>query len=109
MDSQRNSNVSLIKQQNEEMEHLERLENERKNKEKEDKLRIEREKEEKIKKEREIERLKKEKLNALPVEPSANDPNSTHIIFRYPDGNRRQERRFLKSDSVKVSNSILIF
>ncbi len=30
----------------------------------------------------------------LPLEPSQNDTNSTLILFRFPDGVSRKERRF---------------
>ena len=100
------SNVTLIKQQNEEMEYLERIENEKKIREMEEKSKIEKEKELKRKKEEELEKIKKEKLNSLPAEPSCDNPSSTYIIFRYPDGSRRQERRFLKTDKIQV---ILLF
>lgn len=101
--SLRESNVDLIQKQKEEMEHLERLENARKAKEREDQLRAEREKEEKKKKEEELQNLMKQKQKSLPPEPSADDPNSSYIIFRYPDGSRRAERRFLKTHTVKVT------
>jgi hypothetical protein len=38
----------------------------------------------------------------LPEEPAEGDPEVTTVVFRYPDGNRRAERRFLKSNKVKV-------
>ena len=47
-------------------------------------------------------KLKKEKEKIVAKEPDADDPNATLIIFRYPDGNQRTERRFLKSDKIKV-------
>ncbi len=96
------SNVSLIQQQKEEMEELERMDNEAKMKEKEEKLRIEREIKEKKEKEEMLEKIKQEKMKSLPPEPSADDVNSTHIIFRYPDGSRRQERRFMKTEKLRV-------
>lgn len=94
--------ASLIAQQKEEIENLERMENEKKKVE-EERIRKEKlEKEEKVKREQEILNKKIEKEKQLPEEPAQGDPNSTHIIFRYPDGARRKERRFLKTDAVKI-------
>lgn len=50
----------------------------------------------------EKESLKNSKLKTLPIEPSADNPESTQIIFRYPDMSSRCERRFLKSDKVRL-------
>jgi hypothetical protein len=47
--------------------------------------------------------LVKQKVKSLPQEPAENDPNSTLIIFRYPDGDRRAERRFLKTEKIQVN------
>jgi hypothetical protein len=94
--------ASLIQQQKEEIENLERMENEKKKLE-EERLRKEQlEKEEKLRREQEILNKKIEKEKQLPEEPVQGDPNSTHIIFRYPDGARRKERRFLKTDKVQI-------
>ena len=47
--------------------------------------------------------LKAEKAKrTLPEEPSKDDPNSTSIVFRYPDGEKRIERRFLKTNKVQI-------
>ncbi len=94
--------VSLIQQQKEEIEHLEKMENDKKRMEVERIKREEKEKEEKLRKEQEIINKKIEKQKQLPEEPTGDNKNSTHIIFRYPDGTRRKERRFLKSDKVQV-------
>ena len=34
-------------------------------------------------------------------EPSEEDPNATMICFRYPDGKKRKDRRFLKSHTIQ--------
>lgn len=96
------ANATLIQQQKQEIENLERMENDKKKKEIEEKLKIQREIEEKKRLEEEKEKLKLEKKKMLAEEPSESDPQSTLIIFRYPDGNRRAERRFLKSDKIEV-------
>jgi hypothetical protein len=97
------TNADLISQQKEEIAQLEKLEEERKKKEREDKIRLEREIEEKKKKAEEMEQLKLKKIKSLPPEPESENPESSLIIFRYPDGNRRIERRFLKSEKVNVN------
>jgi hypothetical protein len=95
--------ASLIEQQKQEIEYLERLENEKKQREIEERIKAEKELEEQKRKELERESLKMQKLNSLPPEPETENPDSTFIIFRYPDGYRRAERRFLKSDPIKVN------
>ena len=35
-------------------------------------------------------------------EPDDNDPNACHIIFRYPDGAKTNERRFFKNEKVEI-------
>jgi len=96
------ANATLIQQQKQEIENLERMENEKKKKDIEDKLKIQREMEEKRRLEEEKEKLKLEKKKMLSEEPSETHPQATLIIFRYPDGNRRAERRFLKSERIEV-------
>jgi hypothetical protein len=98
-----NNRVDLIQQQKEELEYLERLEEEKKRKERDSKLKAQEEEEMKRKMEEEKEAKKKEKIKSLPPEPEAGNPDSTFIIFRYPDGDRRAERRFLKTDKIQVS------
>ena len=34
-------------------------------------------------------------------EPSEEDPNATMICFRYPDGKKRKDQRFLKSHTIQ--------
>ena len=48
--------------------------------------------------EREAERCK----NFLLKEPDENDPNACHIIFRYPEGSKTNERRFFKNEKVEI-------
>ncbi len=88
------------------MEQLEKMENDKKRLEREQREREIREKEEKKKREEELEKLKSQKIKSLPNEPEQGNLNATHIILRYPDGNRRAERRFLKTDTIQVKNDI---
>lgn len=119
MDLEDDSHSSIIKKQQMELNQLERQESEKikaKKREEEDKFRkakeeqqrIEREKKEereKIEREKIEEKLKLEKLskkkNLLPEEPQSGDPESTLMVFRYPDGEGRAERRFSKKNKVK--------
>jgi len=48
-----------------------------------------------------LKKIKVEKQKALADEPASDNPDSAFIIFRYPDGDRRAERRFLKSHTVQ--------
>ena len=38
----------------------------------------------------------------LPEEPEENDPNVCIIMFKYPNGEKNIEKRFLKSDKIIV-------
>ena len=51
----------------------------------------------KKKEEKELEEAKKKVVE----EPSEDNPNATTISFRYPDGEKRKDRRFLKSHTIK--------
>jgi len=73
---------------------------------KEEELEKEKKKEEKRKKEEEIKMKeivdKAEEAKAKIVdEPNEDDPNSTIICFRYPDGEKTKNRRFLKSNTIQ--------
>jgi cyclin-dependent kinase regulatory subunit CKS1 len=46
---------------------------------------------------KQIEEMKKK----IKPEPNKNDPNSTLIVLRYPNGEQRVERRFLKTDIIQ--------
>jgi hypothetical protein len=101
------SHSSIIRKQNEELRRLEQEEENKKRRIKfEEDLRKQKEKEEKdnLKKKMEEQQrtrnMKLFKLKQLPAEPSADDKNSTHIMFRLPDGIHRVERRFLKKDTI---------
>jgi len=49
-----------------------------------------------------MEEQRKRKEKTLTPEPKENDINSSKICFRYPDGDRRVERRFYKTEKVKI-------
>ena len=84
----------ILNQQKFEMEELERkvrLKNEQINKEKKEQESIE----------KEIEAKAKDALTKLLEEPDVNNPDVTTICFRYPDGERTKNRRFLKSYKIQ--------
>ena len=84
----------ILNQQKFEMEELERkvrLKNEQINKEKKEQESIE----------KEIEAKAKDALTKLLEEPDVNNPDVTTICFRYPDGERTKNRRFLKSNKIQ--------
>ena len=85
----------ILKKQEEEMKSLERQEEEKKRKKKEEE---ERKKREEIEEKNKIENL----LRQLPEEPSDDDPNKCTIMFRFPDGEKTVERKFLKTDKISL-------
>ena len=56
--------------------------------------------EEELKKKEEEKKLIEAKKKIVD-EPSEDDPNATTISFRYPDGEKRKDRRFLKSHTIQ--------
>ena len=95
------TDAEILNQQNYDMEVLER-EVQRK----EDELKKEKMDEEKRKKEeeikiKEIEDKAEEAKKKIVDEPNENDPESTEICFRYPDGEKTKNRRFLKTHTIQ--------
>ena len=89
------SDGEILKKQEEEMKSLERIEEEKIKKKK-------REEEEKIKKEKEEQNQKEFFTKQLPEEPSDDDPNKCTIMFRFPDGEKTVQRKFLKTDKISL-------
>ena len=84
----------ILNQQKYEMEELERkaqIKDEQLNKEKNEQELIE----------KEIEKKAKEALKKIVEEPDKDNPDATTICFRYPDGERSKNRRFLKSNNIQ--------
>jgi hypothetical protein len=107
-DYEDSSHGSLINKQREELRRLEKEEEEKNKKLKlEQEIKLQKEKEDRLAHEKKLEEerllasMKLVKRKQLPVEPPATEPNSTHILFRFPDGVNRSERRFFKNDTVK--------
>lgn len=96
------SNAEIIEQQKRDLLELER---EERKKNEEAKKRIE---EERKKKEEENQKIKfKEErrlslINKIPPEPKEHNDLTTAIVFRYPDGEKRKERLFYKTDTVQL-------
>ena len=62
---------------------------------------LKREKLEEEKKLKEIENKANEAKAKIVEEPSSDNPNCTTICFRYPDGEKRKDRRFLKTHTIQ--------
>ena len=91
----------VLEQQKSDMEALERQAQKREEELKKQKiLEEERIKEEELKK-KEMEKKANEAKKKIVEEPSEGDPNVTTICFRYPDGQQRKDRRFLKSHTIQ--------
>ena len=96
------SDGEVLKKQEEEMKNLERKEEEKVRKKKQEeemkKLEEEKRKREEIEEKNKIENI----LKQLPQEPSDDTPNKCTIMFRFPDGEKTVQRKFLKSDKVSL-------
>ncbi len=103
------SDGDVIAIQKRDMEELERKEREKKEQEKKE---IEKKKKEKQKMEEEEKRIEEEKKKQeelieiikknLPIEPDDSNPEKCTILFRYPNGTRNVERKFLKTDTINL-------
>ena len=92
----------VLARQEREMKSLEIME-ESKRLEEERKKRAKIEEEKKKKEEEEIEKVKVTSiLNILPEEPSDDNPDKCIILFRFPDGEKVVQRKFLKTDNVSI-------
>ena len=88
------SDAEILEKQKKEMESLERQEQIKEEELKKEKLNEE-------KKIKEIEKKANEAKTKIVAEPSEDNPNCTTICFRYPDGEKRQDRRFLKTNTIQ--------
>ena len=60
---------------------------------------------ENIKKKENLDKIEKEAekyKTKFISEPDKNNPDCCTICFRYPDGDKRRDRRFLKTDKIKI-------
>ena len=95
------SDGDVLEQQKNEMEQLERqvqMKEEEKRKEVMREQNMIKEEEKKLK---EIENKDKEAKKLVVDEPEEGNPDATIICFRYPDGEKRKDRRFLKTHTIK--------
>ena len=88
------TDAEVLEKQKKDMEALER---EQQKKEEE----IKKEKINEELKQKEIEKKANEAKKKIVDEPSKDDPNSTTICFRFPDGEKRIDRRFLKNNKIQ--------
>ena len=95
------SDGEILEQQKNDMEELEKQARMKEEQIKKEKLRIQNEKIEEEKKLKEIENKAKEAQKKIVDEPPEGAPDSTTICFRYPDGEKNINRRFLKSHTIK--------
>ena len=92
----------ILAKQEREMKSLERMEEQKRLEEKR-KEREKKEEEEKKKEQELIENIKvKSILSILPEEPSDDNPDKCVILFRFPDGEKVVQRKFLRSDNVSL-------
>ena len=88
----------IIAQQKRDLEELERMVNEKREKKEKEELEKKKKEEELIKLNEKIELIKKN----LPEEPNDSNPNKSIIVFRYPDGKKNIERKFLKNHTIQI-------
>ena len=96
------SDGDVLRKRENEMRELERIQEEKIKKEEEEKRKKEEEEERKIYELNKYEREIEQAANLLPEEPDDGNPNKCVILFRFPDGEKNVERKFLKTDKVKM-------
>ena len=96
------TDAEVLARQEREMKNLERME-EKKKLEEEKKEREKKEEEEKKKEAEMMEKIKADSiLKILPEEPSDDNPDKCVILFRFPDGEKVVQRKFLKTDYISL-------
>ncbi len=91
----------ILTHQKYEMEELERKVQLDEEKQKQEEIEQENNKKKEELIEKEIQEKAKEASKKVLEEPNSEDPDSTTICFRYPDGEKTKIRRFLKNDTIK--------
>lgn len=94
------SDGSILKKREQEIQELEREQLEKVKKEEEKKRKIKEEENLNKKRIEDYEKGAEMSKKLLPEEPEENNPEVSHIIFRYPDGEKTIERRFLKTNRI---------
>ena len=93
--------AEILSQQNFDMEKLEKEAIKKEEELKKQKLIEEKTKKEEELKMMDIEKRAKEAKEKIVEEPTQDDPESSVICFRYPDGDKTKTRRFLKSHTIQ--------
>ena len=95
------TDAEVLEQQKEDMENLEKqVQKKEEELQKAQILEQQKKKEEELKR-KEIEKKANEAKRKIVDEPDINNPDATTICFRYPDGEKRKDRRFLKSHTIQ--------
>jgi len=95
------SDGEVLQKQRNEMEELEKQVQIKEEEIKREKIRQQKEKLAEEKKLKEIEKKAKEAKAKILEEPPEGNPDVTTICFRYPDGEKNKNRRFLKSHKIQ--------
>ena len=95
------SDGEVLQKQKNEMEELEKQTKIKEEEKRKQKLKEQKEKLEEEKKLKEIEKKAKDAKRKIVEEPPEGNPESTTICFRYPDGEKVKNRRFLKSHKIQ--------
>ena len=95
------SDGEVLEQQKSEMEALEKEVQRKEEEMRKQKILEEQRKKEEEMKMKEMEKKINEAKKKIVEEPNEGDPNVTTICFRYPDGQQRKDRRFLKSHTIQ--------
>jgi hypothetical protein len=95
------TDAEVLEQQNLNMEELEKQVQNKEEELKREKLLEQERKLEEEKKLKEIENKANEAKRKIVEEPGVDEPGVTTICFRYPDGEKRKDRRFLKSNTIQ--------
>ena len=95
------TDAEVLEQQNLNMEELEKQVQNKEEELKREKLLEQERKLEEEKKLKEIENKANEAKRKVVEEPGVDEPEVTTICFRYPDGEKRKDRRFLKSHTIQ--------
>ena len=92
----------VLAKQEREMKSLEKMaENQKLEEQKKEQEKLEEEKkkeEQQLKEKMELKSL----LESLPEEPSDDNPDKSVIVFRFPDGEKTAQRKFLKTDNISL-------
>ena len=93
--------AEILSQQKLDMEELEKEVIKKEEEQKKEKINEEKRKKEEEIKMKEIEKKANEAKEKIVDEPERDNPDSTVICFRYPDGDKTKHRRFLKGHTIQ--------